>query len=55
MKRLVSFTLFIILFLLSLTGCWDRKEINDLAFVIATGVDKGKDDEYKVSVQAFPK
>jgi spore germination protein KC len=35
-----------------LTGCWDRKEINDIAIVMATAVDK-KDDDYLVSVQ-FP-
>ncbi|WP_043933766.1 Ger(x)C family spore germination protein [Bacillus sp. EB01] len=34
-----------------LTGCWDRTEINDMAFVIATGVDKGEKDNYSVSAQ----
>lgn len=36
---------------LLLTGCWDRIEINDLAYVVATGVDKGKKDTYRFSVQ----
>jgi Ger(x)C family germination protein len=26
-----------------LTSCWDRREINDMAFVIATGFDKGSE------------
>jgi len=34
-----------------LTGCWDRTEINDMAFVVATGVDKGPNNDYRVSVE----
>jgi Ger(x)C family germination protein len=34
-----------------LTGCWDRSEINDIAFVVATGVDKGAKDKFLYSVQ----
>ena len=34
-----------------LTGCWDRSEINDIAFVVATGVDKGEGNKYLTSVQ----
>lgn len=34
-----------------LTGCWDRTEINDLAFVVATGVDKAENRQYRFSVQ----
>ncbi|WP_251554096.1 Ger(x)C family spore germination protein [Neobacillus muris] len=37
--------------ILFLTGCWDRTEINDLAFVIASGVDKVGQDRYRVAVQ----
>ncbi|PWK15690.1 Ger(x)C family spore germination protein [Tumebacillus permanentifrigoris] len=33
-----------------LSGCWDRREINDVAFVLASGFDKEK-DQYRVSVQ----
>lgn len=40
---------FCLLFLL--TGCWDRIEVNDLAFVVATGVDKGENHQYRISVQ----
>ncbi|HEY2494581.1 MAG TPA: Ger(x)C family spore germination protein [Paenibacillus sp.] len=32
------------------SGCWDRKEINDIAFVVGTAVDK-EGAEYRTSVQ----
>ncbi|KEO82596.1 Ger(x)C family spore germination protein [Tumebacillus flagellatus] len=35
---------------LVLAGCWDRREINDVAFVMATGFDK-VGDNYRVSIQ----
>ncbi|MCX7571938.1 Ger(x)C family spore germination protein [Tumebacillus sp. DT12] len=35
---------------LPLTGCWDRREINDIAFVVATAFDK-QEDQYIASVQ----
>ncbi|MBM7655331.1 Ger(x)C family spore germination protein [Neobacillus cucumis] len=34
-----------------LTGCWDRSEINDIAFVVATGVDKGEKNQFLFSLQ----
>lgn len=33
-----------------LTGCWDREEINDVAFVIGIAADK-EGDEYRSSLQ----
>jgi spore germination protein KC len=43
-------------FTILLTGCWDRVEINDLALVLATGLDKTDDDKIELSVQlAIPK
>jgi len=44
--------LFIILLMLSpiLSGCWNRRELNDLAIVAAIGIDKAK-DKYLVTVQ----
>ncbi|HZG76036.1 MAG TPA: Ger(x)C family spore germination protein [Paenibacillus sp.] len=48
-----SFALFLtLLTLVPLTGCWDRREINDIVFISATAVDKA-DELYKVTVQ-FP-
>jgi spore germination protein KC len=38
-----KFLILLLLLPLILTGCWDRTEINDIAFVVATGVDKEKD------------
>lgn len=35
---------------LTLTGCWERRELNELAFVMGMGVDKAG-DKYKVSMQ----
>lgn len=32
-----------------LTGCWDRTEVNDIAIVLASGIDKEKDG-YRVSI-----
>lgn len=43
------FLLCICSFLLS--GCWDRVEVNDLAYVIATGFDKLEENKFQVSVQ----
>lgn len=34
-------------------GCWDRLEINDLALVMATGLDEAEDGQVKLSVQIF--
>ncbi len=34
-----------------LSGCWDRTEVNDLAYVISTGFDKVEDNEFRISVQ----
>ncbi|WAA09070.1 Ger(x)C family spore germination protein [Fervidibacillus albus] len=34
-----------------LTGCWSRSELNDLAIVVAIGIDKDEDGEYLVSTQ----
>ncbi|MCM3786118.1 Ger(x)C family spore germination protein [Neobacillus mesonae] len=33
-----------------LTGCWDRREINDIAFVVGTALDK-EEDKYRVTLQ----
>lgn len=38
------------LVMLLLSGCWDRTEVNDIAFVVGTAIDK-EEDQYKVAVQ----
>lgn len=53
MKK-VSFILLIsIVSITTLTGCWDRRELNDLAIVIGLGIDKNEDEGYTVSVQVL--
>ncbi|WP_163183709.1 MULTISPECIES: Ger(x)C family spore germination protein [Neobacillus] len=34
-----------------LTGCWDRTEINDNAFVVTSGIDKAGNKKYRYTVQ----
>lgn len=42
----------ILLFIFVLTGCWNSRELSDLAIVSAIGVDKAKEkSEYKISFQ----
>lgn len=51
MKQL--FYLLIITFtcLFTLTGCWDRNELNDLAVIVGFAIDKSEDDEFLVTLQ----
>ncbi|MFC4807693.1 Ger(x)C family spore germination protein [Paenibacillus sp. GCM10023250] len=43
-----AFAIFALLFL---SGCWDRTEINDLAFITGAAFDKTKEGAYLLSVQ----
>lgn len=36
-----------------LSGCWDRKEVNDLAIIVAAGIDKKSDETLELTVQVF--
>ncbi|KIL34170.1 hypothetical protein SD71_21095 [Cohnella kolymensis] len=36
---------------LLLTGCWDRREINDVAFILTTAIDLEPDGKIRVSMQ----
>jgi spore germination protein KC len=47
--RLLVFCLIILL----LTGCWDRMEINDLAFVMGAAIDQKSEGLIELSVQVF--
>ncbi|MGN7396698.1 Ger(x)C family spore germination protein [Peribacillus frigoritolerans] len=51
MKR--GFTIFIMLivFLLFTTGCWNRRELNELAITLAIGLDSTRDGQYLVTAQ----
>ncbi|WP_206832492.1 Ger(x)C family spore germination protein [Alicyclobacillus fructus] len=35
----------------TLSGCWDRREINDMAFVTAAAADRTEDGKYRVTVE----
>ena len=47
MKKII-----LIILLLTLSGCYDYKEINDLAIITAIGVDY-KDEEYKITLEVL--
>ena len=49
-KSLITFVIMLLL-LPVLSGCWNQKELTDLAFVMAMGVDKGKEKKFDVSFQ----
>lgn len=51
MMRKIRFLLILPCFSVLLTGCWDRTEINDNAYVVASGVDKGEKNKVRFSVQ----
>lgn len=44
-------TIALILCLSFMTGCWDRSEVNDLAFVLASGFDLAENGEVEVILQ----
>ncbi|MBO8171618.1 MAG: Ger(x)C family spore germination protein [Bacillaceae bacterium] len=50
-RRLQAALLVVLLTSLTLTGCWDRVEINDLAFVLASGFDITEEGMFRVAVQ----
>lgn len=51
MRKTMMIFLLIGLFLPILSACWNQKELTDLAFVMAIGVDKGEDRRFQVSFQ----
>ncbi|MFX3633940.1 MAG: Ger(x)C family spore germination protein [Candidatus Pristimantibacillus sp.] len=50
MKRKLILLILFILPLLFVSGCWNRKELNDLAITVGMGIDKSGEN-YQVSVQ----
>ncbi|GLX67477.1 Ger(x)C family spore germination protein [Paenibacillus glycanilyticus] len=50
MRRTLMLTMLVVTITLTLTGCWNRRELNDLAIALAIGIDKAG-DQYMVSVQ----
>ncbi|OIR60897.1 spore gernimation protein [Bacillus sp. FMQ74] len=50
MKKTIYKCVVPLLICILLTGCWDRTEINDIAFVVSSAIDKKK-DQYRVALQ----
>ena len=50
MRRLTPIVV-LLLCLLPVAGCWDRREVNDMAIVIAMAMDKEPNGQYRLSVQ----
>lgn len=51
LKKIITLSLILILPLFSLTGCTKGNSIEDLAYVIAIGIDKGENNLLKLSLQ----
>ena len=51
MKKLHNLFILLIVLQLLLCGCYDPRELDDLAYVIAIGIDKGKEKKLEVSFQ----
>ncbi|WP_181350074.1 Ger(x)C family spore germination protein [Thalassobacillus sp. CUG 92003] len=47
----VKWTLVWVVMVLTLTGCWSSRELDELGVAVAIGVDKDEDDRYVLSVQ----
>nr|WP_263327160.1 Ger(x)C family spore germination protein [Neobacillus sp. Marseille-Q6967] len=45
--------LFVIICIILLSGCWDKKELNQVAVVVGVGIDKGAQGLYKVTAQVI--
>lgn len=50
-KRVITFTLLIVISCGLLSGCYDRREIDDLTYVIAIGLDEGKTNNLRMTLQ----
>ncbi|PJW13523.1 spore gernimation protein KC [Geobacillus sp. Manikaran-105] len=51
MKRGIAIFVLLVVCTGMLAGCWSKKELTDLAFIIAVGLDKTKDGKYLASFQ----
>lgn len=51
MKRKMAMFFSLLLCAATLSGCWSKKELTDLAFVIAVGIDKTEDGKFVVTFQ----
>jgi spore germination protein KC len=51
LKKLICSILVLILICGFLSGCYDRREVDEAAYIIAIGVDKGKTNKLKITLQ----
>ncbi|MCL6572385.1 MAG: Ger(x)C family spore germination protein [Bacillus sp. (in: Bacteria)] len=51
MRKPFIVSLLVVMFLPILSACWNQKELTDLAFVMAVGVDKGKHKKFDLTFQ----
>ncbi|AZV41434.1 hypothetical protein BAOM_0823 [Peribacillus asahii] len=51
MKRSLTILIMLIVFLLFTTGCWNSRELNELAITLAMGLDRATDGQYLVTAQ----
>jgi spore germination protein KC len=51
MKKIILILLILSMTVPMLSACWNQKELTELAFVMAMGIDKGKDKKFHVSFQ----
>lgn len=51
MKKYAACLLLLLILSSLLTGCWNRRELNELAIAVGLGLDRNGDDSYQVSVQ----
>ncbi|MDR4887847.1 Ger(x)C family spore germination protein [Fredinandcohnia sp. QZ13] len=52
-KKAITLILLLCMNSIFLTGCWDRTEVNDLALILAAGVDKGENNNIELSAQIY--
>ncbi|NOJ70509.1 Ger(x)C family spore germination protein [Paenibacillus alvei] len=50
-KKIILSSVLIIMLSLLVSGCWNRREMNDLAIAVGMGIDKAEDGQYEVLVQ----
>lgn len=51
MKKKISIILILLVFLFSLTGCYDASSIEDAYYVVALGIDEYQNNLYNISIQ----
>ncbi len=50
-KKVIAISLIIIFCLFSLTGCYNAEGLENLAYAVAIGIDKGENDKIRFSLQ----